>query len=98
MEIDDVTKTFLLFEATQISIIGIKDGFRHQVKQHFNSWFKEGRKVWKDLQFNMRNNNELQDSEEMYDELSAYVYDVVNVALSVDNQEEFLKKIKEIIK
>lgn len=76
------TICMLLFDMTQSQVAVIKDDkYRQMVKQTFNRWFNEGRKLWK-LQGNVIANTPY---EESFEQLSTLCYDALREVLAADD-------------
>jgi len=94
MELTKLNKTFIMFNVLTIFTSDIDDKY---YKQRAKLWFKRfrntGNTLWKEL--NVSTQKVSEDTNMAFDELGAYMFDVVNVAMDIpiDKYNDFLDLI-----
>ena len=89
--------TFFLFEATSISSTMLKDNMKFLAKHWFNKWWKLGLQMFKELNGNIKNIEFGEEAENVYDDKSAEIYELVKLYLEIDDFEKVKNKLKELL-
>lgn len=91
------TVTFLLFEATSISSTMLKDNYKQLAKHWFNKWWKCGIQMFKQLNFEIKSKEFGEEAENIYDNRSAEIYELVRLYLEIGDFEKVKNKLKELL-
>ena len=94
-EISNTSRVFILFGVLSVFINQIKEEqYRHGAKMWFNRLNNTARNFWREIQINTKTVSE--DCTYAFDELEAYIVEVVNTAYEVEaeDMDEFIEYIK----
>jgi hypothetical protein len=91
IKIEEILKTFLLFEATFTASLEIKDlTLKHQAKKMFNDWFNQTRRLKKHFLEDVCKNQQMEND---YEELAAAAYEFITLTMQANDYNKMLTAI-----